>query len=341
MKSGSRPPIPINAASPLVNNPAGVPINLGKHSLRQEDLHIPESKRRRSGVGAGASASPSSVSDPATAPQITQTPLSMATPSAYPMSTPATGSKRTSTGSPTGGQLPPTKVQVNATGPAVSRDRAHDEAIAKRQAKEKADELERQEQRKNPLEYVKNAVYKAVAGKKSDATGVTDIPAPMVQGLADKVRKVETGTTSNTTSGPATPGAIIRSMSEKTSPPQKAQLPSPPWSGTITPRQLAETFANTTDISFALNNMYSVNNVRSNPNDLNSFSMNDMLVGSDEQVSDDQDLDELNDLGFLSPLAGDAGWDEAYSWAKDFQIPWNGDISNVIIEQPTNLGVVA
>lgn len=341
MKSGSRPPIPINAASPLVNNPAGVPINLGKHSLRQEDLHIPESKRRRSGVGAGASASPSSISDPATAPQITQTPLSMATPSAYPMSTPATGNKRTSTGSPTGGQLPPAKVQVSATGPAVSRDRAQDEAIAKRQAKEKAEELERQEQRKNPLEYVKNAVYKAVAGKKSDATGVTDIPAPMVQGLADKVRKVETGIASNATSGPATPGAIIRSMSEKTSPPQKAQLPSPPWSGTITPRQLAETFANTTDISFALNNMYSVNNVRSNPNDLNSFSMNDMLVGSDEQVSDDQDLDELNDMGFLSPLAGDAGWDEAYSWAKDFQIPWNGDISNVIIEQPTNLGVVA
>jgi hypothetical protein len=340
MKSGGRPAMPLNAASPLLNNPAGVPINLGKRDLRQEDLHIPESRRRRSGVGTGASASPSSISDPATAPQITQTPLSMATPSAYPLSTPATGNKRTSTGSPTGAQMPPTKVQVGATVPAVSRDRTLDEAIAKRQAKEKADELERQEQRKNPLEYVKNAVYKAVAGKKSDQTGAANPPAPVVQGLADKVRRAETGAAANATSAPTTPGAIIRSMGERTSPTQRAQLPSPPWSGTMTPRQLAETFANTTDIQFALDNMYSVKRAPSNGDDLSGFSMNDMLVSSDEQASDEQELEELTDMGFLSPLAGDAGWDEAYAWTKDLQIPWNGDI-NTIIEQSTNLGVVA
>jgi len=265
----------------------------------------------------------------------------MATPSSYPMSTPATGNKRTSTGSPTGAQMPPSKVQLGASGPTVSRDRAQDEAIAKRQAEEKAKELERQEQRKNPLEYAKNVVYKAVAGKRSDHAGVTDLPAPMVQGLADKVRKLEpSGTVSNNTSGAATPGAILRSVGENTSPAVKAQLPSPPWSGKITPRQLAETFAHTTDIQFALNTRYSVSNIPSNQNDIIGFSMSDMLVSSDEQASDEPELEELSDMGFLSPLPGDAGWDEAYSWTKDIQIPWNGDISN-IIEQSTNLGVAA
>ena len=86
--------------------------------------------------------------------------------------------------------------------------------------------------------------------------------------------------------------------------------------------------------------MYSVHGGRSNANDLNGFSMSDMLVSSDEQASDEQELEELTDMGFLSPLAGDAGWDEAYAWTKDLQIPWNGDI-NTIIEQSTNLGVVA
>ena len=327
-----RPPQPpVSATSPLVNNPAGVSINLGKHNLRQEDLHIPESKRRRSTATApGMSASPSSTADPASVPPITQTPQTMGTPNTHPMSTPSAlqaANKRPSTGSPSAGSLPPSKMQIGPGG-LPSRDRAVDEAIAKRLAKERAEELEREEARKDPLEYVKNAMYKAVGTKKSDQSGAAKQTAPMVVGLADQVRL--SGLSTNGTVSPN--GAATKPLSG-----QKAQLPSPPWSGTITPRQLAETFANTTDIEFALKSMMPV---KLEAEDLNGFSMMDMLVnGGDEEAEENHVKEELSDLDFLSPLDGESGWDDAYSWTKNLQIPWNGDIGNVL-EQVNNLGVV-
>src|SRR5271170_4757164 len=227
-RSGVRPPQPpASATSPLVNNPAGVSLNLGKHNLRQEDLHIPDSKRRRS-TAPGMSASPSSTADPASVPPISQTPQTMGTPTTHPMSTPSAlqaASKRPSTGSPSAGSLPPNKMQIGPGG--VPRDRAVDEAIQKRHAKERAEEIERMEARKDPLEYVKNAMYKAVGTKKSDQSGVATFPAPMVVGLADQVRLSE-----SSTNGTASPNGVMT----KPFPGQKAQLPSPPWSGTITPR---------------------------------------------------------------------------------------------------------
>ena len=205
-KSGVRPaPPPINATSPLLNNPAGVPISLGKHSLRQEDLHIPDSKRRRSGF-AGMSASPTSTADPASVPAISQTPITAGTPTTHPMSTPVVPVKRPSTGSPATGQLPPNKVQVGVNGPLQTRDKAVDEAVAKRLVKEEAEELEKQEARKNPLEYAKNAVYKVVGRKNSDQSGVAALPQPVMQGLADKVRNV--GISESTTSETPAPNGI-------------------------------------------------------------------------------------------------------------------------------------
>lgn len=331
-RTGVRPPQPpVSAASPLVNNPAGVSINLGKHGLTQEDLHIPDSKRRRSTATApGMSASPSSTADPASVHPITQTPQTIGTPTSHPMSTPSAlqaANKRPSTGSPSAGSLPPSKMQIGPGG-ISSRDRAVDEAIAKRLAKERADELERMETRKDPLEYVKNAMYKAMGTKKSDQSGVATFPAPMVVGLADQVRLSE-----SSTNGTASPNGVMT----KPFPGQKAQLPSPPWSGTITPRQLAETFANTTDIEFALKSMIPV---KQEADDLDGFSMTDMLVNGDEEAEENYVKEELSELDYLSPLVGESGWDDAYSWTKNLHIPWNGDISN-ILEQVNNLGVVA
>lgn len=328
-KGGVRPAVPAaNATSPLVNNPAGVSLSLGKHTLRQEDLHIPDSKRRRSGV-AGMSASPSSTADPASVPAISHTPITDGTPAAHAMSTPVVA-KRPSTGSPVAGsQLPPNKVQIGANGPIQSRDKAVDEAIAKRQAREKAEDLERQEARKEPLEYVKNVMYKAAGKKNTEQTGVAPVPQSILQGLADKVRRVEI---SQSMSEP-TQNGVAREKSTT------GQLPSPPWSGTISPRQLAETFANTTDIEFALKSAYSVKNNNLDEN-LNGFSMTDMLVNDiDEEDTEKLVSEELSGLGFLSPLVGESGWDDAYSWTKNLPIPWNGDI-NTIFEQPNNLGVV-
>jgi len=326
-KSGVRPaPQPVNATSPLLNNPAGVPISLGKHGLRQEDLHIPDSKRRRSAV-TGMSASPASTADPASVPAISQTPITAGTPTTHPMSTPAAPVKRPSTGSPVPGQLPPNKVQVGVNGP-IQRDRVVDEAVTKRLAKEEAEELEKQEARKYPLEYAKNAMYKMVGKKTSEQIGIAALPLPVMQGLADKVRNV--GISESTTNQAPSPNGVPR---ERSTTGQKAQLPSPPWSGTITPRQLAETFANTTDIEFALKSLYPVK--EENIDELNGFSMMDTSVSSDE---DTEKLvsQELSDLDFLSPLGWESGWDDAYSWTKNLQIPWNGDI-NTIVEQSTNL----
>lgn len=331
-KSGVRPaPPPVNAASPLLNNPGGVPISLGKHGLRQEDLHIPDSKRRRSGV-AGMSTSPTSTADPASVPAISQTPITAGTPTTYPMSTPAAPVKRPSTGSPVPGQLPPNKVQVGVNGPIQTRDKAVDEAVAKRLAKEEAEELEKQEARKNPLEYATNAMYKVMGRKNSDQTGVAASPRLVIQGLADKVRNV--GISESTTNETPSLNGVTR---ERSTTGQKAQLPSPPWSGTITPRQLAETFANTTDIEFALKSLYPVK--EEDTDELNVFSMIDMSANSHEDTEKFVSQ-ELSDLDCLSPLVGESGWDDAYSWTKNLQIPWNGDI-NTIFEPSNNLGVVA
>lgn len=322
-KRTTQPPPPANAASPLMNNPAGVSISLGKHGLRQEDLHIPESKRKKS--LAGTSASPASTADPASVPPISQTPITMGTPTSHPNSTPAAAGKRPSTSSPVAGQLPPSKVQIGPNGPIPARDRTQDEALVKRLAKEQAEELERQEARKDPLGYVTAAMYKAVGKKQSEQTGVAVLPQPVMQGLADQVRNVGISDSSTSEAQPE----------DQPTSGQRAQLPSPPWSGTITSRQLAETFVNITDIEFAHKSFYPVRNYT---DDLNEFSTVDVSVNDNEEM-EKHVTDELSDFGFLSPLIGESGCDDAYSWTKNLQIPWNGDIKNIL--ETNSLGVVA
>ena len=336
---GVRPPAPplVNVGSPLVNNPANVSIGLGKHTLRQEDLHIPESKKRRS-VATGASQSPAATADPATVPSLTQTPAPIGTPNSYANSTPAPG-KRPSTGSPAGSQMPPNKVQVGPTGPVPARDRLQDEALAKRRMKEQAEESERQEARKNPLEFAESAIYKAVVGSKKpeQTASVTSQPTYVGRGLADQVKKADmVDALSKATNGPATPSTLTR---EKSTLGQKAQLPSPPWSGTMTPRQLSETFANTTDIEFALKATFQNADSNNVSEDLNGFSSSNIV--ENDQETEKLVGDDLSDFDFLSPLVGDSGWGEdAYSWTTNMQVSWNGDMTN-IIEQSNNVGVLA
>lgn len=335
---GVKPPVPpvTNVGSPLINNPAGVSIGLGKHPLRQEDLHIPESKKRRS-VATGASQSPATTADPATVPSLTQTPAPIGTPNSYPNSTPAPG-KRPSTGSPAGSQMPPNKVQVGPTGPVPARDRVQDEALAKRRMKEQAEELERQEARKNPLEFAESAIYKAVVGSKKpeQAAAVTSQPAYMGKGLADQVKKVDVDAVSKATNGPATPSTLTREKS--TLGQQKVQLPSPPWSGTMTPRQLSETFANTTDIEFVLKATFPNADSNNGSEDLNGFSSSNVV--ENDQETEKLASEDFSDFDFLSPLVGDSGWGEdAYSWTKNVPISWNGDMTNSI-EQSNNVGVL-
>lgn len=331
---GAAPPPSTAAASPLVGNSASVSVSLGKHSLRQEDLHTPESKRRLS-VAHGTSASPTSIADPASVPTISQTPITVGTPATHPVSTPANNaSKRPSTDSPAGAQLPPNKVQIGMAGPIPTRDEAQEEAIAKRRAREHAEELAREEARKDPLGYMTNAMFKALGKGKSEGSATATLPQPVIQGLADQVQRVEISET--TESGLAT---LKGPIGEKPAVGQKGQLPSPPWSGTITPRQLRETFANTTDIEFALTSIYPVTNGPSTTGDLNGFSITDM-VGDGENETEQLADAELNDFDYLSPLGEEIGWDDAYSWTKNLQISWNGDITN-IVEPSNNLGVAA
>jgi hypothetical protein len=318
------------APPPLVNNPAGIPIIApGKHGFNKDELHIPESKRRRS-TAPGASSSPSSNVDPGTVPPTTQTPITMGTPSSYPVATPA---KRPSTDSPA---PPPAKMQVGLgpSGPVPQRDRAQEEAIARRQAKEKSEELEREEARKNPLEYAKNQMYKAMGVKEPGKR--TEAPAPKLLGLADQIKQKGEAAkeTKSTTNGTA-------KDTEKTPTGQKVQLPSPPWSGTITPRQLAETFSQVTDFEFGL----TMTPLQHDPFSTED-SMEDLFADSEVQESADKpeqterSTEEQNDWGGLSPLGGDFGSDEVYSWTRGFTIPWNGDM-NTIFEQTNTLGVVA
>ena len=324
---------PVNTPSPMVPNPAGIPISLGKHQLKQEDLRIPESKRRRS-TAAGGSASPASATDPASVPPMSQTPVTMGTPTSYPMSTPVV-SKRPSTDSPAG-QVPPPKMQITSSGPVTQRDKAQDEALARRQAKEKAEQREREESRKNPLEYAVAMMNKAMGVQKPDnKSTTTELPPPKMQGLADKVRKSEAASEAlKAGSEMPTPNGV---KAMKNSPGQKAQLPSPPWSGTLTPRQLSETFANTVDIEFSLTRSYG-REQRSNTEDPTVD-----LFGDSEQKEEAVVSEEINDdsgLDFLLPLDGELGFDEAYSWTRGLHIPFNGDMSN-IFEQANQLGVVA
>jgi hypothetical protein len=328
-KHGMRPPAqmqtPISAASPIVNNPAGVPIVLGKHNLRQEDLHIPDSKRRKS-MNA-TSASPAPPTDPASVPPVSQTPMAIDThtPVQIASTTPSGTAKRPSTGSPTATQ-PPSKVQIGPNGAVPVRDKAHDEAIQKRLVRARAEEAERQEERKDPLEYVKKQMFKAAGNVKTEQSGQSSLlPLPM-QGLSDR----KAGTNGVSPNG---------TTADKGATNGKGQLPSPPWSGTMTARQLAETFANTTDINFALKSSFLSHD---EPSDVDSFGgllMNDMLSMDDEEPQ--VVTAELGGLDMLSPFVGDGGWDDgAYSWTRNLSIPWNGDISNVL-EQSSDLGVVA
>jgi hypothetical protein len=326
---------PVNAGSPVnpaVNNPAGIPLSLSKHGLRPEDLHIPESKRRRSGPP-GASASPNATETS----QLSQTPNAASTPSSYSSypSTVTAAAKRPS-GSPTAGQLPLTRVNG-----LPARDKAQEEAMAKRLTREKAEELERQEERKDPKQYAINVIQKLMGGKKPEQLGTPPFAPPMVQGLADRLRnEITPESHKNPTNGALTPSFANTprsSVSEKPSPGRRAQLPSPPWSGKISPRQLAETFGNATDIDFALN-MYPLTDLRA-PSDALGFSMDEMLLADDE--TEKRVEEELSELDYLSPLTGDLGWDDAYSWTKDVKIPWNGDISDFVAQRSNGAGVYA
>jgi hypothetical protein len=184
-------------------------------------------------------------------------------------------------------------------------------------------------------------MQKVMGAKKPDQSDTTSFTPPVMQGLADRLRKESTPGESKMipTSGITTPNFANtpRSVSEKPSPAQKVQLPSPPWSGKISPRQLAETFGNTSDIDFALN-MFPQSELHATPEDL-GFSMEDMLHTDEE--TEKRVTEELSELDYLSPLTGDLGWDDSYSWTKDVKIPWNGDISDFVAQRGNGLGVAA
>ena len=316
-KGSARPSqAPINAASPMGSNPAGIPITFSsKHALRQEDLRLPETKRRFS-AGPGTSSSPTSTADPATVPSLAQTPVTMATPvpvSVYPSQT--TGTKRPSTGSPVNAQ--PNKMQISASGPIPVRDRtqgdpAQDEAVAKRLAREQAEEQARQEARKDPLQYVKNAARKAFPPQTDGENGVPARPQPVYQGISDRVKKDDnrTGTSSTTAAG----------TSPSTGAPQggKGQLPSPPCSGTMASRTLAEAFQNTTDIEFSLKSLYSYEPVMEG---FTGLSGSTVVDGEEE---DKRVKEELEEIGFLSPLGGDLEFNDPYAWASGLRFSWSG-----------------
>jgi hypothetical protein len=175
-------------------------------------------------------------------------------------------------------------------------------------------------------------MYKAMGVKRSQNPGSSDLPPPKLIPLADQVQNMA----ATDSASKATGSVNGRANDEKNLAPQKAQLPSPPWSGTMTPRQLAETFANTTDLQFALNSSYSLGGLGSVPEDFSGGLMGEMLAESGE--TEEQISDEFGGLDFLSPLAGDLGWDESYSWTKDLQIPWNGDISSIV--ETNSVGVI-
>jgi hypothetical protein len=300
-RSGSQNPAPTpvqqqvpQTLPPMVNNPAGIPITLGKHGFNKDDLHIPESKRRRS-TAPGASSSPTSTVDPGTGPPTTQTPLTMGTPSSYPVATP---SKRPLTDSPASN-----KVQ---SGPAQQRDRAQEEALARRKAKERAEEQEREEVKKNSLKYAQTQMYRAFAVKPPAERSPPS--ATKVMGVAEqrKVREEK---------------VVKEESSQK-------QLPSPPSSVKITPRQLAETFSQVVDVPWGLT-------VQPELDDW----MKD-LFGETTDTKEIKEEEIIPEDSALSPLGGDSGSDEAYSWTRGVNVPWNGDM-NSFFEQTNNLGVAA
>jgi hypothetical protein len=335
---GMNAPTPANAPSPMVNNPAGIPISLGKHQLKQEDLRIPESKRRRS-AAAGGSASPASVTEGATVPPMAQTPITMGTPTSYPASTPVV-TKRPSE-SPAAQGLA-AKVQIGPSGPTAPRDKAQEEALARRMAREKAEEQEREEARKNPLAYAKNAMFKAMGVKMEDMKINTELPPPKLVGLADQVKEPEIAVDAASEKMSEEPLLNGVSAKEKLTPGQKAQLPSPPWSGTITPRQLKETFASVTDIEFQLSSAYG-HDQPLNPEDFMADLFGDIQEKDEKDESQEEammdDAGEM-ELDFLLPLDGESSFDEGYEWTRGLHIPFNGEIGN-IFEQSNQLGIVA
>jgi len=301
----------------MSSNPAGIPITFSnKHTLRQEDLRLPETKRRFS-AGPGASSSPASTADPATVPALAQTPVTMATPapmSAYPSQ--SAGTKRPSTGSPVNTQ--PNKMQISASGPIPVRDRAQgdraqDEAVAKRLAREQAEEQARQEARKDPLQYVKNAALKAFPRETAEENGVPARPQPVYQGLSDQVKKVDNRAGTN----PTIARDARTSASNGTPQGSKGQLPSPPSSGTMASRTLAEAFQNTTDIEFSLKSLYSHEPVVEG---FTGLSGSTVLDGEEDKIV----KEELEEIGFLSPLGGDLEYNDPYAWVSDLRFSWSG-----------------
>ena len=306
---------PVNAASPMPSNPAGIPITFAnKHNLRQEDLRLPEAKRRFS-AGPGASSSPASTADPATVPSLAQTPLTMATPvpmSAYPSQSTAT--KRPSTGSPVNTQ--PNKMQISASGPIPVRDRgqgdrAQDEAVAKRLAREQAEEQARQEARKDPLQYAKNAAWKAFPPETDGKNNVSARPQPVYQGISDQLK------TDDNRTGTSPTTATRTSSSKGTPQGGKGQLPSPPCSGTMASRTLAEAFQNTTDIEFSLKSLYSYEPVMEG---FTGLSGSTVVDGEEEK----RVKEESEEIGFLSPLGGDLEFNDPYAWASGLRFSWSG-----------------
>jgi hypothetical protein len=70
-------------------------------------------------------------------------------------------------------QLPPNKSQIGVVGPILTRDGAQDEAIEKRRANERVEELAREEAGRSPLGYATNAMYKAVRRKGREPPSLT------------------------------------------------------------------------------------------------------------------------------------------------------------------------
>jgi hypothetical protein len=211
-------------------------------------------------------------------------------------------------------------MQITASGSIPVRDRAQDEAVAKRLAREQTEEQARQEARKAPLQYAKNAAMKAIPQETVEKSSVPARPQPIYQGLSDQGQRDEnkTGTTSSTTA------AEVRNSTSKNTPQggAKGQLPSPPWSGTMTTRTLAEAFQNTTDIDFSLRSLYSHEPI---VEEFTALSGTTVVNGEDEE-EDKTVKDEWDEIMLLSPVGGDLEFNDPYAWANDLRFSWSGDL---------------
>jgi hypothetical protein len=207
-------------------------------------------------------------------------------------------------------------MQISASGPIPARDRAQDEAVAKRLARAQADEQARHEAKKDPLQYVKNAAMKMIPADTVEKNGAPARPQPVYQGLADQVKKDDNKT------GTSPPTAANRASVSRATPQNgvKGQLPSPPWSGTMATRTLAEAFQNTTDIDFSLKSLYSHEPA------VESFTGLSGSTVVDGEEEDKLVQEELDVMGFLSPLGEDLEFNDPYAWASDLKFSWSGDL---------------